>query len=149
LKSRLQAEQRTNPQRQLQSTMDVVGFLQKSLSVCVPSSYKKEKAYIRCKFWHIEGVDRSNPLHATPSQVHVNCIPSLHFLFADSTKLMVQELSCFCTSYMCKDWENCDSQSHVKAWELVKLRPTNTQLVCDTMDEHENKDDWEFGGEGG
>jgi hypothetical protein len=62
---------------------------------------------------------------------------------------MVQELSCFYASCMCKDWENCDSQSHVRAWELVKLRPTNTRLVYDTMDEHENEDDWEFGGEGG
>jgi hypothetical protein len=50
---------------------------------------------------------------------------------------------------MCKDWESCDSQSHVRAWELVKLRPTNTWLVYDTMNEHEKEDDWEFGGEGG
>lgn len=32
---------------------------------------------------------------------------------------------------------------------MVKLRPTNTWLVCDTMNEHEKEDDWEFGGEGG
>jgi hypothetical protein len=50
---------------------------------------------------------------------------------------------------MCEDWENCESQSHVRAWKLVKLRPNNTRLVCDTMDEHDNEEDWEFGGNGG
>ena len=149
LKSRLRAEQRTNPDRQLQSARDVVDFLKETLSVRVPSSYKKEKAYIRRKFWNIEAVDRSNP-HTC------NTIPGsrqLHSIFAfsaaDPTKLMVRELSCFCASCMCEDWENCESQSHVSPWELVKLRPNNTRLVCETMDEYENDEDWEFGGEGG
>jgi hypothetical protein len=61
---------------------------------------------------------------------------------------MVRELSCFCAWCMCEDWENCDSQGHVRAWDLLKLRPSNTQLVCDIMDEHDNEDDWEFGGDG-
>jgi hypothetical protein len=47
---------------------------------------------------------------------------------------------------MYKDWENCESQSHIKPWALVKLRPSNTQLACTVMDEHDNEEDWEFGG---
>jgi hypothetical protein len=126
----------------------VVSFLQESLSVRVPSSYKKEKSDIRRKFWHIEGVDRSNSHNCStiPGSRQLHSI--FAFSAADPTKLMVRELSCFCAWCMCEDWENCDSQGHVRAWDLLKLRPSNTQLVCDIMDEHDNEDDWEFGGDG-
>lgn len=149
LKSRLRHEQRTNPLRQLQNAAEVVNFLQDSLSVRAPSSYRKEKSEIQRKFWLIQEVDRSTT-HACET------IPgsrSLHSIFgfssADPTKLMVRELSCFCASCMCEDWENCEAVSHVKPWALVKLKPSNLQFACNVMDEHDHEEDWEFGGEEG
>jgi hypothetical protein len=50
---------------------------------------------------------------------------------------------------MCEDRENYESQGHVKPWELVKLKPSNTQFAYNIMDKHDHEGDWEFGGEEG
>lgn len=149
LKSRLRHEQRTNPTRQLQSASDVVYFLKETLSVRVPSSYRKEKCEIKRQFWLIDSVDRSNPHNCDT----ISGSRQLHSIFAispaDPTKLMVRELSCFCASCLVEDWETCESKGHVKSWQLVKLKPANTRQVCEIMDENDNSDDWEFGGDEG
>lgn len=92
-----------HPDRQLQKAEEVVKFLEETLSVRVPSSYRKEKSAINCKFWLIEGVDRSNP-HNCETILGSRSLHSISgFSPADPTKLMVQELSCFCASCMCED----------------------------------------------
>jgi hypothetical protein len=80
-----------------------VKFLEETLSVRVPSSYRKEKFEIKRKFWLIERVDRSNP-HSCETIPGSRSLYSISgFSAAAPTKLMVRELSYFCASCMCED----------------------------------------------
>lgn len=42
---------------------------------------------------------------------------------ADSTKLMVRYLSCFCGNCQAQRWEECENLYHVHAWRLVRIKP--------------------------
>lgn len=98
IKMALRNEQRLNPNRELQNALQCVEFLTEKLSTRVASTYRKKKAHISQKFWHIDAssVARSNPYACAT-------IPgsrSLHSIFSfsaeDPTKLLIRQLSCFC-----------------------------------------------------
>ncbi len=47
-----------------------------------------------------------------------------------------------------ENWEACWNTSHVLLWCLIKLKPNNNRLVSDHMEEYEDHEKWEFGGDG-
>ena len=93
IKTTLRNEQHLNLNRELQNASQCVQFLIEKLSTYVTSTYRKKKAQISRKFWHIEKA----------SVVHSNLfayatIPgsrSLYSIFSfsttDPTKLMVRQ----------------------------------------------------------
>jgi hypothetical protein len=61
---------------------------------------------------------------------------------------MVRKLSCFCAPCVVEDWEACQNASHVLPWLLIKLKPNNTKLIRNHMEEFQDPVEWEFGGDG-
>jgi hypothetical protein len=150
IKTALRNEQRLNPNRELQNASQCVQILTEKLSTRVASTYRKGKAQISKKFWHIEkaSVVRSNPFvcAAIPGSRSLHSIFS--FSTANPTKLMVRQLSCFYPPCIDEDWDNCENKEHVKPWRCVKLKPSDTSYVRDLMMHHGDEEEWEFGGDG-
>jgi hypothetical protein len=43
-----------------------------------------------------------------------------------------------------EEWEACQNRFHVLPWWLIKLKPSNTMLVKEQMQEFEKQEEWEF-----
>lgn len=60
---------------------------------------------------------------------------------------MVRDLSYFCSPCMMEDWEECQNEVHVLSWCLIKLKSGNSRLVRKEMEEFEDLEEWDFGGD--
>ncbi len=128
----------------------MVSFLEETLSSQVPSSYIQSKPKILCKFWYIgiDDIDRSN-IYARDFIHESSKFHNIYsFSVVDPTKVMVRDLACFCSPWVSENWEACWNKSHVLPWRLIKLKPINNRLVHDQMEEYEDQEKWEFGGDG-
>jgi hypothetical protein len=143
IKTALRNEQCLNPNQELQNVAQCVQVLTEKLSTRVASMYRKRKAHISRKFWHIEeaSVVRSNPFACATISDSRSLYSIFSFSTADPTKLMVRQLSCFCPPCIDEDWDNCKNKEHVKPWRCVKLKPSDTSYVRDEIVHHGDEEE--------
>lgn len=115
-----------HPEDEMANAQHGVNFLKSRFSNRVMSSYEQSKELpISREFWHIgiEDEDRSNEwdCRTIPGSSKFHSI--LGSSQTDPTLLLVRELSCFCAPCINLDWVNCEQQSHVSHWRVVRLRP--------------------------
>lgn len=126
VKRAIRMHQIQHPEDEMANASHVVDFLKSRFSNRVASSYEQSKELpISREFWHIgiEDVDRSNEwdCRTIPGSSKFHSI--LGSSQTDPTLLLVRELSCFCAPCINLDWVNCEQQTHVSHWRVVRLRP--------------------------
>jgi hypothetical protein len=144
-------EQLRRPDRRLQNAEDVVRFLRETLSTRVHLSLRRQNRGAIARHFH------EVPIYFVPRSEAWNCDSirgsrTLHSISsisaADSTKLMVRYLSCFCRACQMQAWDRCENPEHVTPWQLVKIKPQNTREVRNRMiQELHRDDDSQYGGD--
>lgn len=141
-----------HPEDEMANADQCVEFLKSRFSHRVLSSSDiSREVPISREFWHIAvgDVNRTREWRCKTIQGS----RQFHSIYGcseiDPTLLLVRDLSCFCALCINQDWRDCEQQTHVADWRVVRLRPSDVEAVVEQIEYQDDPEDWHEGGDEG